>query len=697
MAPTPSRLQNFLGFLAQGDALQMPMLFVVIIGMLIIPMPPWVLDVMLVFNIGLTLMVLLRTTAVLQPLEFSVFPSLLLVATLFRLALNISATRLILSTGTDDGSGQIIKTFGSFVIGQNPVVGVIIFLILVVIQFVVITAGAGRVAEVAARFTLDAMPGKQMAIDADLNAGMIDEATARRRRGEIAREADFYGSMDGASKFVRGDAIAALVMIVVNILGGFAVGIGIHHLDMMQALSQYTTKTVGEGIVTQIPALIMSIATGLIVTRTTSASSLGHDLMQQVLGNPQSLWATAGILSAFALVPGLPKLPFLLGALALSGLAFFTGRTIAATAAATAEAEKAPPAPRTTSTEEMMEMLAIDPLEIEIGYGLIALADPMQGGDLLERITTLRKQIALEMGFVVPPVRVRDNIQLKSTGYAVKLWGEEISSGELQPRHCLAMNNDTALPPLPGAIPTTEPAFGLPAFWIPEGQKITAEVEGYTVVDPTTVLITHLSEIVRSHAHELLTRQDLQALLDKVRRGAPALVDELIPKALSLAEVHRVLQLLLQERVSIRDLNRILSTLGDFATTTRDIDILTEHVRRALARAISQQKRGPDGNLDVITLAPALEELIMSHLHPTPFGTQIVLDPSATQLVLQNVRAQAERSVSLGSAPIIVCSSQIRPYFRRLIEPYFPGMTVLAHGEISTGVRMRSIGMVALT
>jgi len=690
--PISTRLQQAFDWLNRANDLQMPLIFVVVVGLLIVPMPPIVLDLMLVCNIGLTLMVLLRTTTVLQPLEFSVFPSLLLVATLFRLALNVSATRLILSSNTEEGAGQIIHTFGTFVIGQNPVVGVVIFIILVVIQFVVITAGAGRVAEVAARFTLDAMPGKQMAIDAELNAGLIDETVARRRRAVIAQEADFYGAMDGASKFVRGDAIAAIVMIVVNILGGFAVGIGIHHLALLDALSQYTTKTVGEGIVTQIPALIMSISTGLIVTRTASASSLGQDLMKQVLGNTSTLWVTASILTAFALVPSLPKLPFLLGATTLGLMAYFTGR--AEILKTTAAAETAAPAPRPTTPADMLEMLSIDPIEIEIGYGLISLADTMQGGDLLERITTLRKQIAMDLGFVVPAVRVRDNIQLKSNSYAIKLWGEEISHGEIQPRHCLAMNADASSTNIPGAIQTTEPAFGLPALWIPENEKISAEMEGFTVVDPTTVLITHLSEIIRSHADHILTRQDVQALLDKIRRTAPVLVDELVPKAMGLAEVHRVLQLLLQERVSIRDMNRILTALGDHIAATRDTDILTEYVRQTLARTITQHKCHTDGSIDVITIAPSLEETMLTYLHPTQFGKQIVLDPGIAQQVLQGVRAMAEKAVSLGNQPIILCSAQLRPYFRRLIEPYLPGMTVLSHAEIVPGVRIRSIGMV---
>ncbi len=682
--------------IAGASDLQAPLLFVIVLAMLILPMPSWLLDFCLVINIALTFLVLLRTASVAHPLEFSVFPSVLLVTTLLRLAMNISATRLILGSGDEFGAGQIIHAFGTFVIGQNVVVGVVIFVILVIIQFVVITAGAGRVAEVAARFTLDAMPGKQMAIDADLNAGMIDEREARRRREEVGKEADFYGAMDGASKFVRGDAIAAVVMIIINVLGGFAVGMLIHKLPLQEAVLQYTVKTVGEGIVTQIPALIMSIATGLIVTRATSESNLGEDLNLQILGQYRTVGIAAVIMASFMLVPQLPKLPFMLGAGALGYLAYRQWKRAKDAPPAATDDEAAAGAPAPAAADDMLSLLSLDPIEVEIGYGLIHLADPAQGGDLLERITTLRKQIAMELGFVVPPVRVRDNIQLKNNGYSIKLWDIEVAQGEIVPRFLLAMNPADPDTVFPGAIPTREPAFGLPAQWIQEAQKMQAEVAGFTVVDPTTVLVTHLSEVIRGHAHEVLARQDVQGLLDKVRAAAPALVDDLVPKVISLAEVHRVLQNLLRERISIRDMNRILSTLGDYAPSVREVDQLTEHVRQALARVISSQYRGADGPIDVITLHPDVEDLLLNNLRPTQYGLQIVLDPASAQALLLNLKAQVERMVGLGYQPVLLCSTQLRLYLRRFVERFMPGITVLSHAEVAPGVQAQSRGEVTL-
>jgi flagellar biosynthesis protein FlhA len=640
--------------------------------------------------------VLLSTASVTQALELSVFPSLLLITTLFRLALNISATRLILGNAPEASSaGKVIEAFGSFVIGGNPVVGIIIFVILIVIQFVVITAGAGRVAEVAARFTLDAMPGKQMAIDADLNAGLIDDKDARRRRQDVSREADFYGAMDGASKFVRGDAIAAIIMIIINVLGGFAVGVWMHGLPLMDALNQYTTKTVGEGIVTQIPALIMSISTGLIVTRASAESDLGKELSQQIGGNPQTLLIVAGILFVFMLVPGFPKWPFLFAILILGGLAYWHIRTQAEAVEKAAATEGTPSALPPTTADEMSQILAIDPIEMEVGYGLIYLADPKQGGELLDRILTLRKQIAHDLGFVVPPVRVRDNIQLKSNGYVIKLWDVEVTSGEIIPRHVLAINPGDETPPYP-TIPTIEPAFGLPARWVPDQYKLDAEMAGCTVVDPTTVLITHLSEVIKTHAYEVLTRQDVQELIDRVRAQAPALVDDLVPKQISLSETHRVLQGLLKERVPIRDMNRILSALSDNIGTTRDVNQLTEFVRQSLARMLSAQYKGADGTIEVFTLDPDVEEVMINHLRPTQFGTQVVLDPGSAQRLLLNIKSEAERALTIGNQPILLCSSQIRPYLRRLIEKYMPSLTILSHTEITPGVQIKSSGTVTL-
>jgi len=681
--------------IAKSSDVQVPLMFLILLGLLIVPMPSWVLDFALICNIGLVFVILLRTTSITQPLEMSIFPSILLITTLLRLALNISATRLILGSGDEYGAGQVIHAFGTFVVGANPVIGVIIFVILIIIQFVVITAGAGRVAEVAARFTLDAMPGKQMAIDADLNAGLIDEQEARKRRQTVSREADFYGAMDGASKFVRGDAIAAIMMIIINVLGGFVIGMYFHKMDLATALQQYTMKTVGEGIVTQIPALIMSIATGLIVTRAGSDSNLGQELVGQILGDPRILAICAVILGLFMLVPGLPKFPFMVGAGLLAFMAYKRAKSQETAKAKEATAQSESHAKETAPADDM-GLLVIDPIEVEIGYGLIQLADPQQGGELLERITSLRRQIASEVGFLVAPVRVRDNLQQKNTDYVIKLWDVEVAHGEILPRYVLAINTTGNAMELPGAIPTTEPAFGLPALWVPEAHKMDAELAGYTVVDPTTVLITHLSEVVKSHANEVLTRQDVQQMIDNLRSFSPALVDDLVPKTMSLSEVHRVLQNLLKERIPIRDLNRILSTLSDYVGVTRDIDQLTEYVRQSLARVISSHHRSNDGKLDVFTLDPTIEEMMLTNLRPTQFGTQVVMEPTAAQRVLNGVKTQAERAIAMGNQPIALCSAQLRPYLRRFIEKYMPTLTILSHAEIVSGTQIRSSGMVTL-
>jgi len=661
---------------------------VMVVGMMIVPLPHWALDVLLVSNIALTLTVLLVTAYTTDALQFSVFPSLLLVTTLFRLALNISATRLILLHAN---AGSVIGAFGSFVVGGNYVVGLVVFIILVVIQFVVITNGAGRIAEVAARFTLDAMPGKQMAIDADLNAGLIDEAEARRRRQAVAKEADFYGAMDGASKFVRGDAIAAVVMILVNVLGGFVIGMVQRGMDLVAAMQTYTLLTVGEGLVTQIPALLMSTASGIIVTRASSDAPLGRDLALQSLGNARVLVTVAVTLVVMALVPGLPKIPFLVIAGCVGMLAAATRKRVQVAP----EGEMEAPAPAGTAPEQMMEMLAVDPIELEIGYGLIPLADPNQGGSLLERITTLRRHVAGELGFIVPPLRVRDNMELRPNGYAVKLSGVEVARGEIIPRQVLAMNPGGATTPLRG-VETTEPAFGLPAVWISETQKIEAEMAGYSVVDAPTVLITHLGEIIRRHAGEVLGRQDVQALLDNLRASAPAVVDELVPKLLSISEVHRVLQQLLEERVSIRDLARILALLADYAPITHDIEQLTEYVRRGLGRAITAANVGSDGGLDVFTLDPSLEEMLINSVRQTTAGPRPVPEPEVGRRLLAEIARQAEATAATGLSPILLCSPQARRVVRHFVERAVPELTVISHAEVAPGTPVRSLGVVTL-
>ena len=657
---------------------------VIIVGMMIMPLPEWLLDVLLTLNITLALTVLLVTIYTIQPLEFASFPSMLLVATLFRLALNIAGTRLILLHG---GAGAVISAFGGVLVGGNYVVGLVVFIILVIIQFVVITNGTGRVAEVAARFTLDAMPGKQMAIDADLNAGMIDEEEARIRRKTISREADFYGAMDGASKFVRGDAIAAVIMIIINIIGGFVIGVVQRKMDLMSAIQTYTLLTVGLGLVTQIPALLVSTATGLMVTKAASESNLGNELATQMLAQPKALDITAAICAVLALIPGIPKLPFLAVAAGGAILARVLKQQVRMKPETTEVEAPKPP-------ESMTDLLAVDPIEVELGYGLIPLADPKQGGDLLERITAVRRQSATDMGLLVPAVRVRDNMGLKPNAYSVKLRGVEIANGEVYSGQMLAMNPGTATVPLKG-IETIEPAFGLPAIWISDLQQSEAEQAGYTVVDPLTVMITHLTEIIRKNAAEILTRQDTQTLLDAMKAQAPSVVEELIPNLLTVGEVQTVLQNLLSERVSIRDLAVILEALADAARLTKDTDLLTDYVRQALSRQITKQYQSPDGTVRVFTLDPAIEQMIADGIRVTDNGSQLALEPKAAQDILEQTRDQAERMAALGYQPVALCSPRVRMHFRRLVQPMAATLAVLSFHELASGVRLETVGMVS--
>jgi len=660
-------------------------LFIVL--MLIMPLPHWLLDLLFAANISLAAGVLLVAFYTTEPLQFSAFPSLLLMATLFRLSLNVSATRLILG---EADAGAVINAFGHFVIGGNFIVGIVVFIILVVIQFVVITSGAGRVAEVAARFTLDAMPGKQMAIDADLNAGIIDEKAARERRRQIGRQADFYGAMDGASKFVRGDAIAAVIMIIINILGGFAVGMLQRGMGALDALQTYSVLTVGEGLVTQVPALLISTATGLIVTRSAAQSNLGQELGTQLTAHPRAIALVGAVMTALGLAPGLPTLPFILVGGGLGGLAYGMHRKSLAPPPATE-----PEVPALREPQNLMELLPLDPLLLELGYALVGLADVKQGGDLLDRITMLRAQVARDLGIVVPTVRVRDNPDLRGNGYSIKLRGHEIGAGELHLGQLLAMNPGNIEHPLAG-IQTTEPAFGLPATWIPEEQRATAQDVGYTVVDPASVLITHLSEIARAHASEMLTRQETQALLDAVKEKSPVLVDDLIPNLLTLGQVQRVLQNLLAERVSIRDLPTILEALADSAETTKDTEALTQFVRQRLARALTEQYQAPDGVIYAISLHPDVERLLAESLRQTETGPQISMAPERAQALLQEIQQQCETAMSLGYSPLLIGGAKVRMLLHRLIERRLPSVAILAYSEISPGVQVESVGMVTV-
>lgn len=662
---------------------------VTIIGMMVIPMPHWLLDVLLTMNVILALTVLLVTIYSVHPLEFASFPSMLLITTLFRLGLNISATRLILTHGT---AGSVISAFGSVVVGGNYVVGVVVFIIIVIVQFLVITNGTGRVAEVAARFTLDAMPGKQMAIDADLNAGLIDEAEAQARRQKISREADFYGAMDGASKFVRGDAIAAVMMIIVNVLGGFLVGVVQRHMDLMGALQTYVLLTVGEGLVTQIPALLISTATGLMVTKSASESNLGKELTMQLVSHPKAIAVAASVCGVLALIPGMPKLPFLLAAAAGGSLAYLLNQQVQARAHSK---EAAPRTEVAKAPESMTDLLQVDPLEIELGYGLVALADPKQGGDMLERITAVRRHAALDLGILVPAIRVRDNLQLKPNDYRVKLRGIEIAGGEIHPGRLLAMNPGTAVASLSG-IETVEPAFGLPAVWIAESQQAEAELAGYTAIDPLTVLITHLTELIRKFAAEILTRQDTQALLDSVKAHSPAVVDELIPQLLTVGDVQKVLQNLLLERVSIKDLATILEALADAARITKDIDLLTEYCRQSLGRQITKQHQASDGMVHAFTLDPAIERLMLDSLRKMDTGMQLVLSPDDARVILEGTKEQVERMAALGHPPVALCSPGIRVHYWRLCQRMASSLAVLSYNELAPDVRLETLGMVTM-
>jgi flagellar biosynthesis protein FlhA len=663
-----------------------------IVVMMIIPLNPTLLDILLVINLFVSMTVLLVAMNTSEPLQFSVFPSLLLITTLYRLALNVSSTRLILTQGQ---AGTVIHTFGSFVVGSSPVVGFIIFLILVVIQFIVITKGAERVAEVAARFTLDAMPGKQIAIDADLNAGLITEAEARARRQAIEREADFYGAMDGASKFVKGDAIASMLIVGINIVGGFIIGVAMQGMSWQTAAQTFTLLSVGDGLVSQLPALLLSTATGLMVTRAASDSNLGADVVNQVFTYPRTLYIVSGAVLLLGLLTPIGVLRT--GPIAL--LAAYGGWRVQK-AAEKAQAKEAEQAVRTQKEEtkkpeSVLSLIRVEPVEFEFGYGLIPIVDSKQGGDLLDRIVMIRRQLALELGMVVPMIRLRDNIQLKPTEYAIKIRGVEVATGEVMIGHWLAMSPGPEDPSVTG-IPTTEPAFGLPALWVTGDMKLRAEAAGYTVVDPASVVATHLTEVLKRHAHELLSREDTKALLDHLRETAPATVDEVVPGTLSIGQVQRVLANLLQERISIRDLGTILETLGDYGKQIKDPDILTEYVRQALARQICHQFKVPGQPLSVITFAPAVEEKLQGALVQHENSTFIHLDPAVSQQIYRRLREESNKLTAMGKTPILLTHPQLRLPVRRWLSKSLPDLVVLSYNELDPSIDIESGGVVNL-
>ena len=631
-----------------------------------------------------------------KPLDFSTFPSLLLITTLLRLALNVASTRNILLHGASDGTaaaGEIIKSFGEFVVGGNYAVGVVIFLILVVINFIVITKGAGRVAEVSARFTLDAMPGKQMAIDADLNAGLIDDKEAKRRRAEVAQEADFYGSMDGASKFVRGDAIAGILITVINVIGGIIIGVAQQGMSFSSAAEIFTLLTVGDGLIAQIPALIISTAAGIITTRNSNSEALGHQVNKEISAHPKAFYITAGALTMFGLIPGFPGLPFMM----IGGVIGFMGfriernkensKVIEAQAALTSETK--------AKAETLESLLPVELIQLEVGYGIVSIVDAEQNGDLLERISHIRKQFALDWGIIVPSVRIKDNLELKPGGYSIKLKGIEIARGELMPDHMMAMDPGTVIEQMDG-VETKEPVFGLPAIWITDDRKDEAQYNGYTVVDLSTIVATHLTEVLKSNLSELFGRQELVKVLDTFKEENPKIVSDLVPDIMPLGSVLKVLQNLLREGVSIRDLRTILETLAEFGTSSKDPEALTEYVRQGLYRTITERIKGSQGDVPLFTLDRSLEETVARSIIHAEGGSQLNLDPKVTQTILASLNEKIEEATSQGEKMVVLCSPVIRRHFKRLTEKFIPNMIVVSHNELSPEVNIRSLGTVRL-
>ncbi|MCJ8010619.1 flagellar biosynthesis protein FlhA [Paenibacillus sp. KQZ6P-2] len=663
-----------------------------IVLMMILPIPTWLLDILLVINISLALLILLVAMNTKEALQFSIFPSLLLITTLFRLALNISTTKLILSEGF---AGTVVSTFGSWIANGQIAVGFIVFLILVVVQFIVITKGSERVAEVAARFTLDAMPGKQMSIDADLNAGLINEQQARERRRKVEREADYYGAMDGATKFVKGDAIASIIILIINLIGGFIIGMSIHGMSFTDALSTYSVLTIGDGLVSQIPALLISTASGLIVTRSSSEGNLASDLTEQLMSYPKLLYIVGGTIALLGFFTPIHIITTMPLAFILLYTAYKMQKNMERKQIEVEQQEEEQQIEEVRSPESVINLLQVDPIEFEFGYGLIPLADVQQGGDLLDRIIMIRRQCALELGLVVPVIRIRDNIQLKPNEYVIKIKGNNVGGGELLLNHYLAMSpgyDDESV----SGIETLEPAFGLPALWIDEATKERAELSGYTVVDPPSVVATHLTELIKKHAHELIGRQETKTLVDNLRESYPVLVDELIPSVLAIGDVQKVLAKLLREKISIRDLVTIFETLADYGQYTKDPDVLTEYVRQALSRQITQQFSQEGETLKVITVGPTLEKKIAESVQQSDQGSYLAMDPMSTQTVFQKLSEQVNRLLQSGQQPILLTSPTIRMYLRQVIERTMQDIPVLSYSELEPNVEIQSVGVVNL-
>ena len=669
---------------------------IVILAVMVMPIPPFLLDLLLSFSITFALIILLVSIFMQGPLDFSVFPSLLLIVTLIRLSLNVASTRIILLHG-DEGvsaAGDVIESFGSFVVGGNFVVGAVIFIILVMINFIVITKGSVRTSEVAARFTLDAIPGKQMSIDADLNAGLINDKEARKRRQNLEQEANFYGSMDGAIRFVRGDAIAGILITIVNILGGFCIGIFQQDMDIGEAAQVYTLLTIGDGLVSQLPALVVSTAAGLVVTRATADQNLPKQLISQLLNQPYAFLIASAILFIFGMIPGLPHFPFFLMSIIAGTIGFNKFKDT--NKKALIENRKKEDDAKAPAPEHVESILPLDIMELEVGYELIPLVDADSNGELLDRIKSVRRQFALEMGFIVPPLHIRDNLQLKSNEYGILIKGVEVSRGSIMADRLLAMNPGTIEKEIDG-IQTKEPTFGLPAVWILASDKQKAQMAGYTVVDPSTVVTTHIKETIKRHASELLGRQETQALVDKFKESNPKVIEELIPDVLSLGKVQKVLQNLLKEHISIRDLRTILEQLADYGLTTKDTDILTEYVRQALARPITKQFQSADGSLSVMTLNREIEELIHSSIQKTELTSFLALEPTvAEKLLLKLQEAVEAMTPQMETSPVLLASPGIRHHLRKLVERFLPDLAVLSHSEIIPSVQIKTLKVVDL-
>ncbi|MBD63766.1 MAG: flagellar biosynthesis protein FlhA [Halobacteriovoraceae bacterium] len=685
---------NFKDF-AKSPDLYIAVTLLAVLAVMIVPVPPGMMDFLIAISIAASVVILLLSIYIKKPLEFSTFPSVLLVITLFRLSLNIASTKNILGRGASDGSsaaGEIIRAFGEYIVGGNYAVGIIMFIIFVIINFIVITKGAGRVAEVAARFTLDAMPGKQMAIDADLNAGLIDEATAKKRRAEVASEADFYGSMDGASKFVKGDAIAGILITAINIIGGIVIGVAQSGMDFGVAAETFTLLTVGDGLIAQIPAIIISTAAGIIATRNTSDDGLSEQIGKQFSINPKAIYITAGVISSFAIIPGFPIFQFLLVG---GGLAYAAYR-MEKSKEATVLKEKQDKIEEKKSNEDNLEdLLGLELIELEVGYGLVNIVDTEQDGDLLERISHIRKQFVSDWGLIIPSISIKDNLELKPGGYSIRIKGIKVAEADLMPDHFLAMDPGTVIEQIDG-IEAREPVFGLDAVWINEELREDAQYNGYTVVDLSTVIATHITEILKSNLHEMFGRQELVGILDSFKQDYPKIVDDLVPEIMTLGSVLKVLQNLLREGVPIRDMRTILESLAEHGTMIKDADTLTELARESLYRTITEKVKSDQGDIPLFTLDRGIEESLAQNIIQTEKGQELSLDPKVTQTILASLNERIEEATEMGEKMIVLCSPVVRRHFKRLTEKFIPNLIVVSHNELSPEVNIRSLGTVRM-